>query len=84
MKLLCIQDSVTEREGIPLINRKDVTKRIGGLTKGKEYKVLLTTSTHGSVSNGFGSIKTDQRFLVFNDDSVWEIYDLDLFAPEEE
>jgi len=81
MKLKCNQDHWAAETGNFLgIGNKPRTK-IEGLTEGKTYDGSPIGMTSGDGNLGFGSIETEIKFLIYNDDNEWVDYQLNLFSP---
>jgi len=79
MKLKCKQDHWPAKSGVLGIGAKPRTK-IEGLTEGKDYNGSPLAELHDWVANG-GSLNTTITFLIYNDNSEWETYQLNLFEP---
>jgi len=77
MKLKCIKARTDASNGLFGIGAHG-PEPIEGLTEGKVYdaQVLNTLSYGGNMS-----VSNSIEFLLYNDNSEWETYDLNLFSP---
>jgi hypothetical protein len=80
MKLKCKQDHWPATKGILGIGGKPRTK-IEGLTEGNTYDGSPISLVNGNTTAGLGSTSTTLHFLIYNDDSQWVDYQLNLFEP---
>lgn len=82
MKLRCIRDSYKKTHGI--FRKTTEIKQIEGLTEGKIYEGLPMSIVDGSIGGGTGNVRTEIKFLIFDDLERWKLRDISLFVPVKE
>lgn len=80
MKIKCKQDHWPASKGVLGFGAKEPEK-IEGLTQGKTYDASPVSDVSGDGNLGFGSINTEVKFLIYNDNDEWDYYQLNLFEP---
>lgn len=81
MKFKCVQDHWEAEQANFLGFGAKPRRKIKGITKGTTYDGVIFPIVTGDGNVGFGSVSTKAEVLIFNDESTWEYYHLNLFSP---
>jgi hypothetical protein len=85
MKLRCIDDHevVTVKNGF--LQSKEIELKINGITVDKVYigqmVAIVDNTTWTPDTTKINEV--DYKFMIFDDNHKWSVYDMDLFVPEE-
>lgn len=82
MKVQCIKNMTKADAGLIFGIGKKPELPIAGLTIGKVYDVQVVSVVGGQIYGHGGEVSSQMQFYLFNDDSIWELYDPALFIPE--